>query len=208
MFLDSTIRSIACVEAQDLLETWTFDREAIHQENTTYATARNVPLVLHADKWDGFQNLNWGCTTKYPDAEDVLLMNIMTLRHFQPSRQPWRPAFADVNGPLVLKLAVSRDGKHWDRLDRKASVDLGLMNQFDRLRHQPSPAIIRVRNYVSQYVYAGPNLHDPTLLRSGYNEETPEWFDVAMIGIRQRLDGFISADADYKGGANNTTACV
>jgi hypothetical protein len=78
------------------------------------------------------------------------------------------------------------------------------MDEFDRLRHQPSPGIIRVGNYLYQYIYAGPNLHDPTLLRDGYNEEKQEWFEVGMIGIRQRLDGFVSADVGYKGGSLTT----
>jgi hypothetical protein len=29
----------------------------------------------------------------------------------------------------------------------------------------------------------------------------PGWKQVGMAGLRQRLDGFVSADADYHGGA-------
>jgi hypothetical protein len=203
------IRSVTRLDAADLMQPWTIDGKPVPETTTSYATPEHLPMVSHFDKWDGFQDLYFGYVTHYPYAENMQLMLIMTLRHFHPSRQPWRPGFADVNGPLEMQLAVSRDGSQWDRLDRESYVDLGLMNEFDRARHQSSVGLIRIGNYIYQYIKPGPGLHDPTVpIRDVYAEEKPEWADVLMIGLRQRLDGFVSADADYKGGSLTTPPIV
>ena len=202
------IRAVTRIEATDLLEPWMINGQPVPEQNTTFALAEYLPMVAHFDKWDGFQDLYFGHITKYPFAEDVLIMGIMTLRHFHPSRQPWRETFADVNGPLGIEIAVSRNGLVWDRLDRRAYVDLGLVEEYDSVRHQTSVGIIRIGNYIYQYIKPGHRLHDMTPIRKEYTEETIDWEFVPMIALRQRLDGFVSADADYTGGSLTTPPIV
>jgi hypothetical protein len=202
------LRSIARLEADDLLRPWTGGVARTAERDTLYATSEQVPVTLAADPWDGFKDLYTGFAMKYPDAEDVYLMFLQTFRHFHPSRQPWFPGFADANGPLQGVLAVSRDGQHWDRVDRREYIPLGLMDEWDRHRTVPGPGIIKVGNYLYQYYWGKPQLHDTVPLREEYAKLEPEWSKVGIGGLRQRLDGYVSADVDYRGGWLTTPPIV
>ena len=119
-------------------------------------------------------------------------------RHFHPSRQPWFHAFDDANGPLETTLAVSRDGVHWDRIDRKAYVANGRHDEWDRWRTMTGLGIIRAGNDLYQYYWGGGDLHDSLPLRPEMKRDAQQ---VSGLGlVRQRLDGFVSADVDYRGG--------
>ena len=194
------LRSIARLETDNLLEPWIGGVAEAAEENTLYATSSDLNMVLHADPWDGFKDFYSSYPIKYPYAEDVHLLFVQTLRHFHPSRQPWFPAFADLNGPLQSVLAVSRDGQHWERVDRTPYVPLGLMDEFDRHRTVPGGGMIRVGSYLYRYYWGNPRIHDTKPLRDEYAEIKPEWTNVGMAGTRQRIDGFVSADTNYKGG--------
>ena len=203
------LRSVAKLTADNLLEPWTEGVfTSAFDASTTYATANNVNMVLSADEWDGFKDFYSCFPAQYPWAEDVHIMYLKTLRHFHPSRQPWFPGFADLNGPLQTVLALSRDGENWNRLDRGEYLPLGLMDEVDRGRTSMGGGIIKVGNYLYSYYWANPQIHDTVPMRAEYPLEgyLKEWAEksLGIFGARQRLDGFVSIDADYKGGSLTT----
>ena len=207
------LRSFARLTADDLLQPWTEGVfPSAYEGSTSYATARNVNMVLSADKWDGFKDFYSCFPAQYPWAEDVHIMYLKTLRHFHPSRQPWFPGYADLNGPLQTVIAFSRDGVTWNRLDRKEYIPLGLMDEVDRGRTSMGGGIIKVGNYLYSYYWANPQLHDTVPLRDEYplDGDLEKWAyaSLGIFGTRQRLDGFVSMDADYQGGSLTTTPLV
>jgi len=207
------LRSVARLTADDLLKPWT---EGVYPSAfeglTSYVTARNVNRVLSADKWDGFKDFYSCFPAQYPWAEDVHILYLKTLRHFHPSRQPWFPGFADLNGPMQTVIALSRDGENWNRYDRKEYVPLGLFDEVDRGRTSMGGGIIKVGNYLYSYYWANPQIHDTVPMRDEYPLEgdLKDWAEksLGIFGTRQRLDGFVSMDADYKGGSLTTPPLV
>ncbi|MCH2119198.1 MAG: LamG domain-containing protein [Pirellulales bacterium] len=207
------LRSVARLTADDLLKPW---KEGVYPSaydgSTAYATARDVKMVVSADKWDGFKDFYSCFPAQYPWAEDVHIMYLKTLRHFHPSRQPWFPGFADLNGPLQTVIALSRDGINWNRYDRKEYVPLGLMDEVDRGRTSMGGGIIKVGNYLYSYYWASPQIHDTVPMRDEYPLEgdLKRWAEssLGIFGTRQRLDGFVSMDADYQGGSLTTPPLV
>jgi hypothetical protein len=103
------------------------------------------------------------------------------------------------DGPIEIQLAVSRDGVHWSRPDRRPYVPLGLKGSWDGGQAYMALGMIRKGDEIWQYYNGLPHTHGG--------------FDVQMRnvgGVRrlvQRLDGFMSADADYTG-AEFTTPLI
>ncbi len=127
-------------------------------------------------------------------------------RHFHPSRQPWFHRFDDANGPLETVIAVSRDGSHWQRLDRAAYIPMGRNDQNDRLRTMVGVGMVRAGNDLYQYYWYTGDLHDSVSLRPDMKKD-PSWTS-GLMAVRQRLDGFVSVDADYRGGWITTPPLV
>src|SRR5205085_6707603 len=137
------LRSIARLQADDLLQPWTGGLSATAEKDTIYATSGELKLTIATDERDGFMDYYTGYPLKYPYADDVHLMLLQSFRHFHPSRQPWFPEYNDANGPLQGVLALSRDGRRWDRLNRAEYIPLGLMDEWDRHRTVPGLGMIR-----------------------------------------------------------------
>lgn len=194
------LRSVARIEVDDLLQPWPTSPDA--EETTMYATSQQVPMVFTADHWDGFADYYVHSTMVYPYAENVYLMFPTYFRHFHPSRQPYFHGFDDANGPLETVLAVSRDGKNWNRLDRKAYVELGRNDEWDRGRAMLGLGMVRHGNNLYQYYWGGPTLHDSLILRKDLPEPKNKFGGIGYV--KQRLDGFVSADVDYQGGSLTT----
>ncbi len=98
-------------------------------------------------------------------------------------------------GLLDVRLAFSRDGLNFQRLGgRKPFIGLGMAGTFSSARTWAIPNPIRVGDELWIYYYGQNRDHN--------------WFDDPaasgfMSGIDRailRLDGFVSADADYTGG--------
>ena len=196
------IRSRARIETDDILKPWPFPQDV---PDTVYTTPQHVPMVFHADKWDGFADVYDGAPEIYPYAQDVYLMYVAMFRHFHPSRQPWFYRFADANGPIDVQLAVSRDGVHWKRWDRQPYVKPGMNDEWDRWLHFLGRGTVPIGNYLYQYYWTTGRLHDSLLLRPEVGEVSEGGPARHAIGaLRQRLDGFISANADHRGGSLTT----
>jgi hypothetical protein len=107
---------------------------------------------------------------------------------------------------LEVQLAVSRDGVHWTRPSREPYFPTGLADEWDRWYAVVGPGIVRRGNYLYQYYCSSGRLHDSVVLRPEYDEAAKQVGGVGVV--RQRLDGFVSADADHKGGWLRTPSIV
>jgi hypothetical protein len=197
---ESNQRRIARIVTDDPLKPWPYKGQ--RAENNLFGV-QNANVVLMADdKDEPMSDVYYNAATPYPWAQDVYLMFPTNFRHFSPKQQPFiRPnkqgQWEDF-GMLEVQLAVSRDGVHWQRPSHEPYFPIGLADEWDRWYATLGPGMVRRGNYLYQYYASSGRGHDGVILRPEYDNSVK---DPGGIGIvRQRLDGFISADADYKGG--------
>ena len=127
---------------------------------------------------------------KYPWADDAYLMFPSAYGRF-----PEPPAGKYSNdGILDIDLAVSRDGHKFHRLSRFPYIGLGLEGSGDNRTMYMVVGMLRRDNDLYQY-YAGTNY-----THGGYLAFTEMRNCGAIFAVRQRLDGFVSADAGSGGG--------
>lgn len=107
---------------------------------------------------------------------------------------------------LDIELAVSRDGVNWQRPSREPYVRFGLPDEWDRWLLTMGPGIVRRGNYLYQYYGSSGRLHDSVVLRPEYDDVAKEVGGVGVV--RQRLDGFVAAEADQRGGWIETPPLV
>ena len=193
-------RRIARIEVDDPIKPWPF-RES--NDSRPFLSTANVPVVLQADDQDDPESdIYYNAATIYGEAQDAYLMFTTQFRHFSPQRHPFvrppRPGQWEDFGPLEVQLAVSRDGIHWQRPSREPYFPTGLPDEWDRWYAVMGPGLARRGNYLYQYYNSSGRLHDGAILRDEYAHSAPQLGGIGII--RQRLDGFVSADVDHKGG--------
>lgn len=200
-------RKVARLETDDLLKPWPYNKKSPIQDNLR-ALPEHLGVVLQADsKLDPYQDLYYNNAFIYPWAQDAYFMFITPFRHFHRNLQPWfRFEPGNDYGLIEPQLAVSRDGIHWSRPSREPYVRPGLPDEFDRWTAIMGAGMIRKGNYLYQYYNSSSRTHDSAILR-------PEYDDIVIphrgIGaVRQRLDGFMSADANFEGGWFQTPLVV
>ena len=96
------------------------------------------------------------------------------------------------DGPVEVQLAVSRDGLNWSQPDRRPYVPLGLVGSWDAGQTYMALGMIRKGDEIWQYYPGTPNTH------GAYDPKSAE-YQGGLRRLVQRLDGFVSADADYAG---------
>ncbi|MBX7258705.1 MAG: hypothetical protein K1Y02_20255 [Candidatus Hydrogenedentes bacterium] len=200
-------RRIARIETDDPLKPWPYtDVPLPHPFNAP----ENAPVVLQADEHDDpFSDMYYSAATLYPYAQDVYLMFTANFRHFAPNRQPFvRPRVEgqwEDFGLLETQIAVSRDGIEWLRPSREPYYPTGLADEWDRWYAVMAPGVSRHGNYLYQYYVSSGMTHDSTVVRQEYAGVK----DLGGIGaVRQRVDGFFSADAGPDGGWLETPPIV
>jgi len=93
-----------------------------------------------------------------------------------------------------IYVGTSPDGIHWTRPDRRPYIPLGLKGSYDGACIYMSTGMIRKGAEIWQYylgmhyTHGQPEPYDPDLGPGGW-----------LCRLVQRLDGFVSADADYTG---------
>lgn len=192
-------RRITRIETDDPLKPWPYQPGDPKQERFT---VRNAPPVLEADAEDNqHSDIYYNSATIYPWAQDVYLMFTAQFRHFSPQRNPFvvppKGNWEDF-GLLEVQLASSRDGVKWERVSREPYFPTGLADEWDRWYAVMAPGLARRGNYLYQYYYSSGRLHDSAILRREYEKTSAKMGGIGVV--RQRLDGFISADADHRGG--------
>lgn len=200
-------RRIARIEVDDVLKPWPY-REG--KEHTMFFTTENAEVVLAADEHDDpSSDIYYNAATLYPEAQDAYFMFTAQFRHFTPQRHgyivpPHAGQWEDF-GLLEIQLAVSRDGVAWSRPSREAYFPTGLADEWDRWYAVMAPGMVRRGNYLYQYYNSSGRTHDSAIVRKEYAEVQ----GLGGIGIvRQRVDGFVSADVDYQGGWLETPVLV
>jgi len=123
---------------------------------------------------------------RYPWADDVYLAFPVLFRHF-----PDEPGARTNDGLTDVQLATSRDRIHWRRF-RGSYIRLGPEGSPDAGCIYTSRLLIRDGDELRQY-YSGYSLSHGTKAKP---EDNPGFAGMTV----QRLDGFVSADADYAGG--------
>lgn len=192
-------RRVGRIEVNDPLKPWPYQKT---DHDRLFPSIENLTVVLSADAAnDPHSDLYYNAATFYPTAEEVYLMFTAPFRHFDPKRHPFvKPPHAgqwEDFGMLEIQLAVSRDGVSWNRPSREPYFPTGLADEWDRWYAVMAPGMVIRGNYIYQYYNSTGRLHDSAFLRAEYERVD----GLGGIGIvRQRLDGFMSADAGFKGG--------
>ncbi|MCC6694782.1 MAG: hypothetical protein IT365_04030 [Candidatus Hydrogenedentes bacterium] len=193
-------RRIARIETDDPLRLWPYTKM---EKDGMFFTPGNAQVVLAADAEDNpHSDIYYNAATLYPWAQDVYLMFTAQFRHFSPDRNPYirprTPGAWEDYGLLEIQLAVSRDGIAWQRPSREPYFPTGLADEWDRWYAVMAPGMAKRGNYLYQYYVSSGRTHDSVILRPEYDAVPAELGGIGAV--RQRLDGFVSADADHHGG--------
>ena len=157
-------------------------------------------LALSRDEADPPDTDLYGpCVHQYPWAADAYFAFPAPYRHYPMGdttdttlhgKDERGRYFND--GPLDVQLAVSRDGVNWSRPDRRPYVPLGLKGSWDGGVTYMALGMIRKGDEIWQYYSGTPYTH-------GAHGDSETDYSGGLRRLVQRLDGFISADADYTG---------
>ena len=186
------LRKIMRIEMDDVLEPWPITPLAepnyLWGKDKVATPSREAPVVFGYDEQDPVPSDHYhAAAVQYPWADDAYVMFPSAYLHFPP---PPVGKFPNC-GPLDIQMAVSRDGINWDRISRRPYVELGLDGEIDSKSLYMAAGIVRRGDQILQFYGGMDYLHGDTVNRRAG----------AMCAVSQRLDGFVSADAAYTGGA-------
>ena len=152
------------------------------------------PVVCFEYDGEDPENLDFytSACIKYPYAENAYFMF--------PSAFYREPGERHMSGPLDIQLAVSRDGAEWSRPERRPFIRLGIDKTFDSQQIYVGVGITREGDWLSIY-YTGYDVD-----HGAKSEEFRQSGVITRALIR--VDGFVSADAGYKGGTLTTVPII
>jgi hypothetical protein len=193
-------RRIARIETDDPLKPWPYTAT---EKDGMFMTPDNASVVLAADSGDNpHSDIYYNAAIIYPWAQDVYFMFTSQFRHFSPERNPYiRPKIAgqwEDFGLLEVQMAISRDGITWSRPSREPYFPTGLADEWDRWYAVMGPGMVKRGNYLYQYYVSTGRTHDSVVVRPEYDNVPAELGGVGAV--KQRLDGYMSADVDHRGG--------
>ncbi len=140
--------------------------------------------------------------SKYPGASNVYLLFPSAYYHYRESTARKMGSVDPRNdGPLDIQLATSRDGKKWNRLDRRPFIRLGRAGQFDCSYAYMTSGYICRPDEIWLYYAVSDHTH-------GNYDTSRDKFTGTITRAKLRLDGFVSLDADYAGGEFGTPPLV
>jgi hypothetical protein len=194
-------RIVRRLESDDL-EHWENEitvMEADAVDNATYVSPTPKPPVDY-----------YGAAVfRYPDPDGVYIMLSQPFWHYKrrPAEERWGKSGkenlrdGEYLGPSTIdvRLAVSTDGIDFQRVgDRKPFLGLGPEGSFDSRTVWAIPNPVRMGDELWFYYAANNTDHD------GYTDPKASG-PMSGIGLAKlRLDGFVSADADFSGGELTT----
>jgi len=195
------LRCIARVEVKDILKPWPYNPRPdksydIPEKFPTLTT--ELPIVFKYDEYDPENSDHYNpCVIKYPYARDIYFMFPSAYLHFpEPPIGRYRN-----DGRLEIQLATSRDGIHWNRLNRETYIRLGRDDELDSGQIYMLVGMIRRGNEIWMY-YSGYNY-----THGAYSVEKMR-YKGAIFRVVQRLDGFTSLDSGYKIGRITTKPLI
>lgn len=130
---------------------------------------------------------------KYPWAEDTYLAFPIVYFHYWPDGPSARHALVDPlrgrgSGCVETQLAVSRDGRDWQRYPRPAYVGIGRHAERDVVNAYIAHGMVRRGDEIWQYYFGETQYH------SAYRHDSA---GRGVYRLVQRLDGFVSLDSPY-----------
>jgi len=180
-------RVVGRVEMDDITKPWPYDKTAepyhIWGEDKIPVTSKEVPTVFKYDEQDPPDSDHYNAAAmQYPWAQDAYFL--------------FPSAFWHQSGLLDIQMAVSRDGVRWERIARQPYIPLHFEGK-DSMSLYMAIGMLRRGDEILQY-YAGYEVpHDERA------DKAPRPIG-SLCGVIQRLDGFVSADAAWGGGALTT----
>lgn len=188
-------RKVGRVEMDDILQPWPYDKSVVPDARWAGGTpspGKEVPLAFGYDDRDpaGFDHYNPGFSL-YPWAQDAYFMFPAAYLYFPgPPKGRWGN-----DGPIDIQMAVSRDGVTYQRVSRQPYVELGLKGSRDAGTLYMTGGMLRVGDEIHQFYGGYPYTH-------GFVEPEPKLAlrNGTLFRVVQRLDGFVSVDADLPGG--------
>jgi len=142
-------------------------------------------------------DLYTNAAVKYPFAQNVYLIFPSAYFHY-----PEAPEGKFRNdGPLDVRLAVSRDSVRWSYVDRRPFVGLGVHGDFDDSTIYMTTGMIRKGAELWMYYNGADFTH-------GAYDMAADRYKGTISRVVLRLDGFVSVDAAYSGGELVTVPLV
>ena len=189
------LRQVGRVEVDDILQPWPYaplgDKAYfIWGRDRVAVTSTEFPVAFGYDAEDPVPSDHYHlAAVEYPYAQDAYFAFPSPYMHF-----PDPPVGKYGNdGLLDIQMAVSRDGVEFRRTERAPYIPLGLDGEPDALSNYMAVGMLRVGDYLYQYYGAHAVSH-------GLPEAQQKLPIGGLCAVRQRLDGFVSADAAWAGG--------
>ena len=183
-------RMLARIEVDDIMQPWEVNGQPV-------GTARTI---MSGDELDPEQSdvYHPGGVYKYPYADDAYFMFPWVYEHWPNSPVP-------NDGILNTQFAASRNGWNYMRYDREVYLPRGAEGEYDYGDTDPLGPFFRQGDYLYQYYTTWPWSHGGYRAMTDEEQRDPEnWGRSEYHLAKQRLDGFVSADAPAEGGTFET----
>jgi hypothetical protein len=191
------LRKFGRIEMDDVLQPWPYERLGenayfIWGKDKIPVPSKEMPTAFGYDEVDPIESDHYNpAVVEYPWAQSAYFSFPSPYLHFPPP-----PAGKYHNdGLLDIQMAVSRDGVEFHRLSREPYVPLSLEGQPDSKSLYMAVGMLRVGDSLFQYYggYAATHGEHDEVRKAGKPHGS-------FCAVKQRLDGFVSADAAYTGG--------
>jgi hypothetical protein len=189
------LRMVGRVEVDDILRPWPYkslgaEAYCIWGKESVAVPSREFPVAFGYDALDPAPSDHYNAAAvEYLYAQNAYVAFPSSYMHF-----PEPPVGKYGNdGLLDIQLAVSRDGVKYHRVSRAPYIPLGLTGEPDSLSNYMAVGMVRTSDYLLQYYGAYAVTH-------GLPEAHQKIPIGCLAAVRQRLDGFVSADAAWGGG--------
>ena len=192
-------RQVARTEFDDPMQTpWPFRRNPKSRKGPGYSITQEggeFPIALGPDAYDPVEtDLYTPCVHQYAWADGGYYLAFPAQYRHYPEGGPGQ---LPNDGLVDVQLATSADGVLFDRPDRRPYLPLGVDDAWDSGAAYMCLGMIRRGNEVYQY-------YNATRATHGAADMSKPARDGSIGRTVQRLDGFMSADADYAGAAFST----
>ena len=203
-------RTVARVAVSDLEAPWPYDASVppfhVWGKDKIPVPSREIPTVMAADEQDP-ENLHLytSAVVKYPFAPNVYFAFPAAFQLYKGADWQAR-ACNTADGTFEVQFAASRDGIAWNRW-RQSYVSAGVHEGLDLRMVSMGPGMVRRGRLLYQYFVGCTFTHGRPVVWDKDMENRAEWLKKDRGGIycaTQRVDGFVSMNADNKGGTLTT----
>lgn len=188
--LSSAARNVVRVELDDFRELKRLQADVPASDGKPPKLFDRLPGVIRCDERDPEEtDVYTNAVAKYPLADDVYLAFPALYSKFKPTAEHAN------DGVLGVQLAVSRDGADWHRY-RTPYIRTGPRGEAGSASTYMYTGMLVRETEILMYYWGSTYTH------GGFDTFAP-WPGAnvnEVIAVSQRIDGFVSADADYGGG--------